>query len=82
MAPSTANLALKPADRRLERSLHLWDLKRLYRTVTSGAARATIDIDLVNRFGKGIPCLADTETTEYQTILAIIPGAMLRIRSA
>jgi hypothetical protein len=74
---STAKLGLKQTESKLDRSLHLWDIERLYRAATSGADRAAIDIDLVARFGRGIPCLTDTETSEYHTMLAIVPGEML-----
>jgi hypothetical protein len=68
-----------PSTSRVERSVHIWDIQRLYRSVTSGARQDRIRIDLALRFGGSIPCLrwngADAE--EYETYLAIVPGRVL-----
>ncbi|MDN7135987.1 AIPR family protein [Pseudidiomarina terrestris] len=55
-----------------------WDIQRLYRLVSSGREYEPIEIDLEQKFGKGITCLSmPSNTDEYQGYLAIIPGDML-----
>jgi hypothetical protein len=59
-------------------SVHVWDLRRLQRLVTSGRKEEPVNIDFLSRFGRPIPCLAAEQPgSDYQTILAIMPGDVL-----
>jgi hypothetical protein len=59
-------------------SVNVWDLRRLQRLVTSGRREEPVNIDFVSRFGWPIPCLAaKQEDSDYQTILAVVPGDVL-----
>ena len=59
-------------------SVNIWDLRRLYRLLTSGMKEEPVNIDFVTRFGGPIPCLAAEQTdSDYQTILAVVPGDVL-----
>lgn len=57
---------------------HIWDLRRLYRCVTSGEGQEAIEIDFVERFGRALPCLGAGEVRgEYSSHLLIFPGNVL-----
>lgn len=57
---------------------HVWDLRRLYRAVTSGQQQEAIQIDFIEQFGAAPPCLvAPSGSADYTAHLAIIPGEML-----
>ena len=58
-------------------SLSIWDMDRLYRCISSGKMRETIEIDFKEMFGQGIPCLVNKDASEYEACLAIIPGNIL-----
>lgn len=59
-------------------SYHIWDVERLHRTVASGRRFMPIEIDLRERFGAGLPCIAMPESdADYTAYLAIIPGEIL-----
>ncbi len=59
-------------------SVHIWDLRRLYRCVTSGQGHEPIEIDFVARYGNALPCLsASGSDGEYSAFLAIIPASVL-----
>jgi len=59
-------------------SVHIWDVRRLYRCVTSGQGHEPIEIDFVSRYGQVLPCLAASGTDgEYSAFLAIIPASVL-----
>lgn len=58
-------------------SFSIWDMDRLYRCISSGKMRETIEIDFKEMFGKGIPCLVNKDASEYEACLAIIPGNIL-----
>jgi hypothetical protein len=63
---------------RIEISSHLWDLRRLYRAVSSGAARQPIRIDFRTLNGGPIRCVASTpEGGGYRCLLGILPGSVL-----
>jgi hypothetical protein len=60
-------------------SFHLWDLRRLFRCVTSGQHREPIRVELSD-FGGPLPCLATAESGDgrrYTTYLTIVPGSVL-----
>lgn len=59
-------------------SHHIWDLKRVFRHISSGSRPEPIEIDFIKQFGKGLPCLAmPKENQVYTSYLAIIPGQMI-----
>lgn len=60
-----------------EISFGIWDIDRLYRCVTSGKMRETIEIDLLDKFGITIPCIENTASDKYSVYLAIIRGDLL-----
>lgn len=61
----------------VEISFSVWDMDRLFRCITSGKMRETIEIDFVESFGKTIPCIENTSSDRYSVYLAIISGELL-----
>ena len=62
----------------LKRTVHIWDLPRLYRAQTSGQERDPISVNFEKDFGGALPCLADpTNSGDYNAFLAIINGDVL-----
>lgn len=55
----------------------IWDIDRLYRCVTSGKMRETIEIDFEEKFGLTIPCIENSASDKYSVYLAIISGDLL-----
>lgn len=55
----------------------LWDIDRLYRCVTSGKMRETIEIDFEEKFQTTIPCIENSTSDKYSVYLAIINGELL-----
>ena len=60
-----------------EMSFSLWDIDRLYRCITSGKMRETIEIDFEEKFHSTIPCIENTTSDKYSVYLAIINGRVL-----
>jgi hypothetical protein len=60
-----------------EVSFSIWDMDRLYRCMTSGKMRETVEVDFLELFGKAIPCIENTTSDKYSVYLAIIDGAMI-----
>lgn len=60
-----------------EVSFSLWDIDRLYRCVTSGKMRETIEIDFEEKFQTTIPCIENSTSDKYSVYLAIINGNLL-----
>ena len=60
-----------------EISFAVWDIDRLYRCVTSGKMRETIEIDFQEKFGETIPCIENNSSGKYSVYLAIVKGSML-----
>ena len=60
-----------------EISFAIWDMDRLYRCVTSGKMRETIEIDFENKYGLTIPCIESIPSEKYSVYLAIINGPLL-----
>lgn len=58
-------------------SFSIWDIDRLYRCVTSGKMRETIEIDFENEFDTTIPCIENKTSEKYSVYLAIINGELL-----
>jgi hypothetical protein len=67
------NIAIGGADI----SFAVWDIDRLYRCVTSGKMRETIEIDFEEKFGTTIPCIENNTSDKYSVYLAIINGGLL-----
>lgn len=58
--------------------IHKWDIVRLSRAQASDTNQERIEIDLVERFGRGLPCLSmPGNSDEYSGYLAILPGEWL-----
>lgn len=60
-----------------EVSFSIWDIDRLYRCVTSGKMRETIEIDFEEKFDTLIPCIENNTSDKYSVYLAIINGTVL-----
>lgn len=61
----------------IETEIHVWDLERLFRNITSGENRKAVEINF-EALGGAIPCLAMPEKNEtYETFLAIFPADLL-----
>ncbi|MBR4341238.1 MAG: AIPR family protein [Lachnospiraceae bacterium] len=58
-------------------SFGIWDMDRLYRCVSSGKMRETIEINFKDVFEYRIPCLANYESDVYDAYIAIIRGDIL-----
>lgn len=73
-------VAVKPAEYKegINISYNLWDLRRIYRCVSSGQRQETIEVDILDRYGLTIPCLSiPNEKADYNACLAMIPGELL-----
>lgn len=62
-----------------EISFTIWDIDRLYRCVTSGKMRETIEIDFQDKYGITIPCIENNSSSKYSVYLAIISGKLLAL---
>ena len=59
-------------------SYHIWDFSRLYRLNSSKGYKESLDLNLIEMFGKGIPCLqAHQRSDELQSYLIVIPASIL-----
>lgn len=58
-------------------SFSVWDIDRLYRCVTSGKMRETIEIDFEKDYETTIPCIENKTSDKYSVYLAIINGELL-----
>lgn len=59
-------------------SYHVWDISRLLRQRSSRDHKELLDIDLVEMFGVGLPCLpANISSAAFQSYLIVIPGEIL-----
>lgn len=61
----------------VEVSFTIWDIDRLYRCITSGKMRETIEIDFEADYGTMIPCIENRTSDKYSVYLAIISGELL-----
>lgn len=62
----------------IDLQIHKWDIIRLSRAQESDTNQERIEIDLVERFGRGLPCLSmPGNSDEYSGYLAILPGEWL-----
>ncbi|MEZ3444936.1 MAG: AIPR family protein [Lachnospiraceae bacterium] len=60
-----------------EIAFQIWDMDRLYRCLSSGKMRETIEIDFEEMFSERIPCLVNKNSSAYDGYLGIIPGSIL-----
>jgi len=59
-------------------SHHIWDLKRVFRHLSSGSRPEPIEIDFIKDFGGALPCLEmPIENSQYACYMAIMPGKMV-----
>jgi hypothetical protein len=58
-------------------SFSIWDIDRIYRCLTSGKMRETVEVDFVKLFGKAIPCIENRSSDVYSVYLAILDGETL-----
>jgi len=73
-------VAVKPAEYKegINISYNIWDLRRIYRCVSSGQRQETIEVDILDRYGLTIPCLSiPNKDADYSACLAMIPGELL-----
>lgn len=57
---------------------HVWDISRLYRQNLSRGRKEPLELDFIEMFGQGIPCLrANFGADSYESYLAVLPGQML-----
>jgi hypothetical protein len=62
----------------IKRTFHIWDIRRLYRCVSSGQQRESIEVDFVRDFGGPVPCLSvPVNGHDYAAYLAIFRGDVL-----
>ena len=59
--------------------LNVWDISRLYSIAQSNMEKENIEIDFIEKFGKGINCVKVNNCggEEYEPYLAVIPGDIL-----
>lgn len=54
---------------------HVWDLTRIYQLEMSKSHKEAVEIDCLDMFNHGIPCLhVDSKAEEYDSYLAVICG--------
>ena len=57
---------------------HVWDISRLYRQNLSRGRKEPLELDFIEMFGQGIPCLrANFGTDSYESYLVVMPGNIL-----
>lgn len=62
----------------LSANYHVWDISRLNRQRTARGAKETLDLDLIEMFGRGISCLpAHLSSDSYNSYLIVMPGEIL-----
>lgn len=62
----------------LEVQTEIWDLRRLFRAEASGLPYEPIEINLVQRLGHPLPCIASPDSgADFDVYLAILPGDLL-----
>lgn len=59
-------------------SYQIWDIGRLHRQRLASGQREPLEIDFVEVFGRGLPCIkAPLGSDEYKSYLTVIPGRYL-----
>lgn len=57
---------------------HVWDMARLYRQYSARGRKEPLDLDFLEIFGRGLPCLrVDLQADNYRSYLAAMPGNVL-----
>jgi hypothetical protein len=57
---------------------HIWDISRLYRQNLSKGRKEPLELDFIEMFGQGIPCIrANFGMDSYESYLAVMPGQIL-----
>lgn len=57
---------------------HIWDMSRFQRQRDSRSHKELLDIDFVERYGRGLDCLrANLEAETYQSFLIVMPATIL-----
>ncbi|WP_407687364.1 AIPR family protein [Mycobacterium sp. HUMS_1102779] len=56
---------------------HIWDMSRLYQVHESKQGREALDIDLTCWLQGGLPALEISQTEDFSTYLAAVPGAII-----
>lgn len=58
---------------------NIWDIKRLFRVMSTGDGHEPVEIDFLKLIDKGLPCLeaSDASTDEVRCLLCVIPGTIL-----
>lgn len=57
---------------------HVWDMARLYRQYRARGRKEPLDLDFLQMFGHGLPCLrVDLQADNYRSYLAAMPGNVL-----
>lgn len=57
---------------------HVWDISRLYRQNFSRGRKEPLELDFIEMFGQGIPCLrANFGMDSYESYLAVMPAKIL-----
>ncbi|MFA4885878.1 MAG: AIPR family protein, partial [Desulfotomaculaceae bacterium] len=60
-------------------SFSVWDIDRLYRCVSSGKMRETVEIDFVEEFNASIECIENKMSDKCSVYLALLPGNILAL---
>lgn len=58
---------------------NIWDVRRLYRVMSTGDGHEPVEIDFNELAGNGLPCLeaSDVSIDDIQCLLCVIPGKIL-----
>jgi hypothetical protein len=60
-----------------EVSFSIWDIDRIYRCITSGKMRETVEVDFIELLGEAIPCIENSSCNVYSVYLAMLDGVTL-----
>ena len=58
-------------------SFSIWDIDRIYRCITSGKMRETVEVDFIELLGETIPCIENSSCNVYSVYLAMLDGVTL-----
>jgi AIPR protein len=59
-------------------TVHVWDLRRLHRLVSSGRRHEPVNVDITALHAQPLTCLGSQTAAEHRTLLAVVPGAVLQ----
>ena len=64
--------------RSIDVSSHLWDLRRIHRSISSGIGHEAIHVNFSAMQGRPVRCIiSQPENGDYRCLLAVIPGVLL-----